>query len=59
MDIGTDSSSSEDVAMITQDIFQGIVRIVQAEYEGKIEDRPKYRAAAESMWFPYRRNLGV
>lgn len=58
MDLTLEESSEPSVC-ITQDIFQGIVRIVQAEYEGKIEDRPKYRAAAEAMWYPYRRNLGV
>lgn len=58
MDIGVESSS-EETATITQDIFQGIVYTVQADYEGKIEDRHKYREAAETIWMPYRRNLGV
>jgi hypothetical protein len=58
MDIGTEESSDE-VVLITEDIFQGIVHLVQADYEGKIDDRPKFRAAAETVWTPYRRNLGI
>jgi hypothetical protein len=59
MDIGTEDEPGSPQTFITQDIFQGIVHLVQADYEGKIEDRPKYRAAAEVIWFPYRRNFGV
>lgn len=51
--------SSEDIAYITQDIFQGIVITVQADYEGKPEDRKKYKAAAESLWYPYRTRLVI
>jgi hypothetical protein len=53
------SSSSEAEVFIPEDVFQGIVRIVQAEYEGDITLRDKYRHAAEVMWFPYRTGLGV
>ena len=56
---GDESSSSEQTVSIPEDVFQGICRIVQAEYEGDIDTREKYRRAAEVMWHPHRRGLGV
>lgn len=53
------STTTEDEAFIPEDCFQGIVWIVQGQYEGDIEQQAKYRAAAETLWQPYRQHMGV
>jgi hypothetical protein len=44
---------------IPEDAFNGIVLMVRADYESDPLDRKKLREAAESLWFPYRKGLGV
>jgi len=41
------------------DLFQGIVLIVQADYDGDPVKRNDYRAAALNLWWPYRDDIGV
>jgi hypothetical protein len=44
---------------ISTDTFQGVVLMVQADYEGDPEKREKYLRAAQSLWQPYRNNIGA
>lgn len=41
-----------------QDVVTGIVLMVQADYEGDPLRRDEYRANAQSLWNPYRANVG-
>jgi hypothetical protein len=34
-------------------VVNGIILMVQADYDGDIREREKYRAAAEALWMPY------
>jgi hypothetical protein len=47
------SSSSEEVVAYAPDVVNGIILMVQADYDGDIREREKYRTAAESLWMPY------
>lgn len=49
--------SSEDP--VAPEVVNGIILLVQADYEGDPLQRGAYRTAAESMWQPYRIGLGV
>ena len=46
-----DQSSS--VEILPHDITNGIILMVQADYDGDPLMRDKLRAAAESLWMPY------
>lgn len=46
-------------AFVPEDAFNGIVLIVQADYDGDPEKRATYRKAAESLWMPYRLGMGL
>ena len=48
-----------DTVDILPDIFNGIVLMVQADYEGDPTKRDIYRRSAESLWTPYRSEMGV
>ncbi len=39
---------------IPEDVFQAVVLMVQADYDGNPEKRTAYRAAAEQLLWPYR-----
>jgi hypothetical protein len=39
---------------IPEDVFQAVVLMVQADYDGSPEKRTAYRAAAEQLLWPYR-----
>ncbi len=39
---------------LPEDVFQAVVLMVQADYDGNPEKRPAYRAAAEQLLWPYR-----
>lgn len=49
----------DDTGFVPEDAFNGVVLIVQADYDGDPEKRMTYRKAAESLWMPYRTNMGV
>lgn len=57
-ELPVDQSSSNEID-IMPDVFQGIVLMVQADYEGDPTKRDTYRMAAESLWMPYRVEVGV
>ena len=44
---------------ITEDAFQGLVLMVQADYSADPEKRAAYRKAAETLWMPHRISMGV
>lgn len=46
-------------ATVPEDAFNGIVLMVQADYDGDPEKRDRYRRAAETLWQPYRTDMGV
>jgi uncharacterized phage protein (predicted DNA packaging) len=41
---------------VESDALQGIVLMIQADYDGDPLMRDKYRAAAEALWMPYAEN---
>jgi hypothetical protein len=47
------SSSSEEVVAYAPAVVNGIILMVQADYDGDIREREQYRTAAESLWMPY------
>jgi hypothetical protein len=47
------SSSSEDVVAYAPAVVNGIILMVQADYDGDIREREQYRTAAEALWMPY------
>lgn len=57
-ELPVDQSSSNEID-IMPDVFQGIILMVQADYEGDPTKRDIYRKAAESLWMPYRIEVGV
>jgi hypothetical protein len=34
-------------------VVNGIILMVQADYDGDIREREQYRTAAESLWMPH------
>jgi hypothetical protein len=57
--VESSSDSPDGDGFVPEDAFNGIVLMVQADYDGAPEDRMKARAAAEALWMPYRRCMGV
>ena len=51
--------SDATVEPITEDAFQGLVLMVQADYSADPEKRASYRKAAETLWTPHRIGMGV
>ena len=46
-------------ALLGADAVNGIVLMVQADFDGDPERRPAHRRAAQALWDPYRTDLGV
>jgi hypothetical protein len=46
-----DVPSSEDP--VAPDVYNGVILMVQADYDGDPLQRDKLRAAAEALWMPY------
>lgn len=42
-----------------EDLWQGVMVIIQGDYDADARDRNRYRRAAEVLWMPYRIGLGV
>lgn len=51
--------SSEQVVYLCDDLFNGVIVMVKADYDGDLTKRHEYRAAAESLWYSYRGSLGL
>lgn len=51
--------SSEQVVYLTDDLFNGVIIMIKADYEGDLTKRNESRTAAESLWYPYRESLGL
>lgn len=58
-DTPPDLDSIEILADMPQDAYQGVILMVQADYDGDPEKRDVYRKGAESLWQPYRLELGI
>ena len=41
------------------DLWQGVVVMIHADYDADAKDRNLYRRAAETLWMPYRDGMGV
>lgn len=50
---------SDSSATLPNTAWQGIVVMVQADYDADPVERAAYRAAAETLWMPHRKGLGV
>lgn len=57
--IPPDLDSLEVLGDISADAYQGIILVVQADYDGDPDKRDIYRRAAEGLWMPYRLELGI
>lgn len=44
---------------VAEDVVNGIILLVRADYEGDPTKRRDHRAAAEDLFWPYRINLGI
>lgn len=53
--VGADPDALE----VAVDAAQGIVLMVQADYEGDPTTRGESRRAAEALWMPYRDGMGL
>lgn len=49
----------KDDSTVPADLVNGIVLIVQADYEGDPLKRDTIRKAAERLWYPYRLKVGI
>lgn len=58
-EIESSSDSPDGEAFVPEDAFNGIVLMVQADYDGDPLQREALRKAAEALWQPYRRHMGV
>jgi hypothetical protein len=54
--IGEEVTSDISTITVTEDAFNGIVLMVQADYDGDPLMREKLKAAAEALWMPYATN---
>lgn len=56
-------SSSEDIESsedpVAADAANGVIVMIHGDFYANPTDRPKFRAAAEDLWQPYRRLMGV
>lgn len=52
--VEADSDGNYGDVDIPEDVFSGIILMVQADYDGDPKDRQAYRDAAEQLWTPYR-----
>lgn len=58
-EIESSSDSPDGEAFVPEDAFNGIVLMVQADYDASPLDRERIRQAAERLWMPYRKGLGL
>lgn len=57
--IENEITSSEQVVYLADDLFNGVIIMIKADYEGDLTKRNESRKAAESLWYPYRESLGL
>lgn len=41
------------------DLWNGILVMIHADYDADLKERDDYRRAAETLWMPYRTGLGI
>ena len=41
------------------DLWNGILVMIHADYDADLKERNEYRRAAETLWMPYRTELGA
>lgn len=51
--------AGEPALTLPEQVFQGIVLMVQADYEGDPLKRNEARKVAEALWMPYREGFGL
>ena len=54
-----DSDGNLQEVDMPEDVFNGVVLMVSADYEGDPLKREAHRAAAEQLWMPYRAGFCV
>ena len=57
VDDGGDAQSA--VMGLPSNVFNGVVLMVQADYDGDPKDRETVRNSALNLWQPFRANLGA
>ena len=57
--VESDQEVTDIILGLPPSVINGVILIVQADYEGNPLDREKLRRAAESLWQPFRGMLGV
>ncbi|HUG56623.1 MAG TPA: head-tail connector protein [Candidimonas sp.] len=41
------------------DLWNGILVMIHADYDADMKERNEYRRAAETLWMPYRTGMGI
>lgn len=55
----SDQDATDALVELPPSVINGVILMVQADYEGDPLDREKLRRAAEALWQPFRSNLGI
>jgi len=55
----SDQEAIDALVELPPSVMNGVILMVQADYEGNPLDREKLRRTAEALWQPFRDNLGV
>ena len=59
LNIDADGDAQSAVSELPANAFNGVILMIQADYDGDPEKRNAYRDAAINLWQPYRAGLGV
>jgi two-component SAPR family response regulator len=59
VNVESDQDVTNIVLSLPPSVANGVILMVQADYEGNPIDRDKLRRAAEGLWQPHRALLGV
>ena len=59
LNLDDDGDAQSVVLELPANVFNGVVLMVQADYDGDPEKRETYRNAALNLWQPFRENIGA
>lgn len=56
---GVETSSDDEEIEVPEDVINGVILMVQADYDADPLDREKYRDAAKHLWGKHREDFGI
>jgi hypothetical protein len=59
LSLESDEEAIDAITELPPSVLNGVILMVQADYDGNPLERDKLRRAAEALWQPYRNQLGV